>query len=275
MEGDTRVHRYVEEMIRWLSAVALALILAFPPMALAQSEEGSNGPVEVKEPAPVPFGVGEKLIYRVKFGPVEVGEGRMSVVEIDTVSGHPTYHMRFDLEGGTFFYKIDDTQESWLDIHQLASRRFKQDLQQGDYERLRIWEIDLENKRYVRNDGETDSIPDNALDEASFIYFIRSIPLEVGATYEWNRHFRWEKNPVILKVLRREKVKVPEGEFETLVVRPIIKAGGIYAEEGEAEVYITDDERRIPVMLKSKLKVGSLTMELKEYVEGEKVGTSH
>ena len=257
--------------MRWLIIGGLTLTLGLPVTALAQSDEGSDGAVEEKAPAPVPFGVGEELIYRVKFGPVEVGEAKMAVVGIDTVDGHPTYHMRFDLEGGTFFYKIDDTQESWLDIYQLASRRFKQDLHQGDYERLRIWEIDVEGKRYVRNDGETDSIPEQALDEASFIYFVRSIPLEVGATYEWNRHFRWEKNPVILKVLRRQKVKVPAGEFETVVVRPIIKAGGIYAEEGEAEVFITDDEWRIPVMLKSKMKIGSLSMELEEYVEGEGV----
>lgn len=259
-------------MTRPSAVVLIALALGFPAAASAQTNGATDGAAGIEKPAPVPFKVGEKLTYLVTFGPLEVGEGRMSVTGIDTVAGHPTYHMRFDLEGGTFFYKIDDTQESWLDVHKLASRRFKQDLQQGDYERLRIWEIDLENKRYVRNDGETDSIPENALDEASFIYFVRTIPLEVGKTYEWNRHFRWDKNPVILKVLRREKVKVPAGEFETLVVRPIIKAGGIYAEEGEAEVYITDDEQRIPVLLKSKLKIGSLTMQLKEYVEGVEIG---
>jgi hypothetical protein len=55
------------------------------------------------------------------------------------------------------------------------------------------------------------------------------------------------------------------------VVRPIIKTGGIFAEGGEAEVYITDDERRVLVRLNSKLRVGSVVLELTEYREGEKL----
>jgi hypothetical protein len=100
---------------------------------------------------------------------------------------------------------------------------------------------------------------------------VRTIELEVGETYEWNRYYRFDRNPVILQVLRRERVKVPAGEFETIVVRPIIKTGGIFAEGGEAEVYITDDERRIPVRLNSKMRVGSVVLELTEYREGEKL----
>ena len=193
----------------------------------------------------------------------------MVVAGIDTVAGHAAYHMQFFIKGGTFFYKIDDKQESWLDISLLASRRYIQDLHQGDWERYRVYEFDLENRVYHRNDGESDSIPPLALDEASFIYFVRSVPLEVGESYRWDRYFMFERNPVILHVLRRERVKLPAGEFDTIVVRPIIKSKGIYSEGGEAEVFITDDERRIPVQLKSKFKIGSLTLELIEYVPGQ------
>ncbi len=93
----------------------------------------------------------------------------------------------------------------------------------------------------------------------------------MGETYEWNRYFRFDRNPVILRVLRRETVKVPAGEFSTIVVQPIIKTRGIFSEGGEAEIFITDDERRIPVKLKSKLVVGSVTLELTEWVEGERL----
>ncbi len=253
------------------------LVLGLPTIAAAQgSEEAGVGtdvssPATAAEPADVPFGVGERLRYRVKFGPLEVGEARMEVDGIDTIAGYPTYHLLFTIRGGTFFYKIDDKQESWIDVYELASRRYRQDLHQGNYERLRVWDFDLESLIYVRNDGETGSIPGGALDEAAFIYFARTVPMQVGETYEWDRYFRWDRNPVILRVLRRETVRVPAGEFNTIVVRPIIKTRGIYAEEGEAEVYVTDDERRIPVMLKSRLKVGQLSLELTEFVEGTKL----
>lgn len=254
-----------------LKALTAFLILFLPAVAIAQDENGPLAEVNDPELAEVPFGVGERLAYRVKFGPLSVGEAQMEVAGIDTVAGHPTYHLRSVIQGSTFFYKLDDRQDSWLDVYQLASRRFRQDSQQGDYERFREYEIDLEGGFYTRNDGAQDSIPEGALDEAAFIYFVRTIDLEVGRTYTWNRYFRFDRNPVIVKVLRREKVKVPAGEFETVVVRPIIKTRGIFSEGGEAEVYITDDERRIPVQLRSKLKVGSVTMELTEVAEGEKL----
>ncbi len=253
-----------------LNASVVLLILLMPAAAIAQDVNGPPPPA-VRELADVPFGVGERMTYRVKFGPLAVGEAQMEVVEIDTVAGHPTYHLRSVIQGSTFFYKLDDRQDSWLDVYRLASRRFRQDSQQGDYERFREYEIDLEGGLYTRNDGVQDSIPEGALDEAAFIYFVRTIELEVGRTYTWNRYFRYDRNPVIVKVLRREKVKVPAGEFETVVVRPIIKTRGIFSEGGQAEVYITDDERRIPVQLRSKLKVGSVTMELTDLAEGEKL----
>ncbi len=70
-----------------------------------------------------------------------------------------------------------------------------------------------------------------------------------------------------------ETIEVPAGEFETIVVRPIIKTRGIFSEGGRAEVYISDDEYRVLVRLVSKLKVGSVTFELTAYREGERLTT--
>ena len=255
------------KMMKILIAFAL-LALAAPVHAAQNGDDGDGAEPTI---ADVPFGIGERLEYRVKFGPLRVGEASMSIEEIDTVAGHPTYHIRSVIEGATPFYKLVDKQESWLDVRLLASRRFLQDSQQGSYERYRLIDFDLENRVYRTDEGQTDSIPANALDEASFIYFARTVPLEVGERYEWNRYFKFDRNPVVLQVLRRETVKVPAGEYETIVVRPIIKTGGIFSEGGEAEIYITDDERRIPVMMKSKLKVGSLTLEMTDYAAGVKL----
>jgi hypothetical protein len=221
--------------MRSLIAVTLLLLIAGSALGV---QGGSDPAVDADTTiALVPFGVGERFDFRVKFGPLRVGAAFMEVVGIDTVASHPTYHLRSVIQGSTPFYKLDDRQESWLERH----------------------------------DGESDSIPANALDQASFVYFVRTIPLEVGETYEWNRYFRFDRNPVILRVLRRETVKVPAGEFSTIVVQPIIKTRGIFSEGGEAEIFITDDERRIPVKLKSKLVVGSVTLELTEWVAGERL----
>lgn len=244
---------------RWLPIALVGLVVA----AGAGRQDGS-GP----EPAAVPFGVGERLTYEVKFGVIRVGEAELRVVGIDTVDGSPTYHVRYTLRGGLPFYKVDDEQESWLDVYGLFSRKFRQDLREGDYRRNREYVFDVDRRISVRNDGETDTIPAEPLDDASFLYFVRSLPLEVGARYEFDRYFRLDRNPVILEVLRRDTVLVPAGRFPVIVVRPIIKAGGVYGEGGRSEVFLADDASRIVVHTRSKAKVGSLSLYLKEHRRG-------
>ena len=105
----------------------------------------------------------------------------------------------------------------------------------------------------------------NPLDDGSFLYFIRTVPLEVGKTYEFDRYFRPDRNPVKITVLRKERIKVPAGTFDAIVIRPSIKSKGIFSENGQAEVWLSDDERHIMLQLKSKLSFGSLSLYLKSY----------
>ncbi|MEO5568054.1 MAG: DUF3108 domain-containing protein, partial [Gemmatimonadaceae bacterium] len=97
------------------------------------------------------------------------------------------------------------------------------------------------------------------------LYFIRTVPLVVGETYEFNRYFRPDRNPVRIKVLRKERIEVPAGKFETIVVQPIIKTKGIFSENGHAEVWLADDSTRIMLQMKSRLSFGSLNLYLKSY----------
>ncbi|MFQ5551707.1 MAG: DUF3108 domain-containing protein, partial [Gemmatimonadales bacterium] len=178
--------------MRTAAVFVLVSLSVAAPLAAQHGTTPGGKSAEVKL-AEVPFGVGERLSYSVKFGPLEVGEAEMAVVGIDSIGGHPTYHLRYSIKGGTFFYKLEDVQESWFDVFSLVSRRFVQDIHEGDYVRYRVFDFDLEERVYRQDNGETDSIPAQVLDDASFVYFVRSVPLEVGKTYEWNRYFRWDR----------------------------------------------------------------------------------
>ena len=90
------------------------------------------------------------------------------------------------------------------------------------------------------------------LDDAAFMYFVRTIPLEVGKTYDFNRYFRPDRNPVQIRVLRKETIKVPAGTYQTIVIQPIIKSKGIFSEKGHAEMWLTDDSRRLLVQMKTR-----------------------
>lgn len=220
--------------------------------------------------ARVPFGPGEQAEYQVKFGPLSVGEGRMEVLDVEPVRGYSSYHVSWVIQGGIPFARVNDHFESWFDIRTLASRRFIQDIHEVRYETLRHYEIYPEEGYWdqLESDDGEELATDLPLDDIAFIYYVRTLPLEVGETYSLDRYFRADRNPVVLEVLRRETIEVPAGRFETIVVRPIIKAGGLFGEGGEAEVYFTDDDRRLLVRLSSKLPIGSLSLHLRDYTSG-------
>ena len=225
--------------------------------------------------APVPFGPGESAQYQVRLGLFgDVGEGRLSVESIDTLRGHPTYHLRMHIKGGIPFASVDTKYESWLDVRGLMSRRFHQDQDEVRYERKRTFNFFPEERRWeLVGKDERGELPTNMpLDDLSFLYFARTLQLEVGREYTFNRYFQDDGNPVRLRVLRTETVTVPAGTFETIVVQPIIKSKGLFSEGGEAEVYFTNDSRRILVMLKSKVKIlRSLDLMLEKYTPGTRL----
>ena len=213
----------------------------------------------------VPYAVGERLDYDVKFGPMHVGAGSMEVLGNENVRDRPTWHIMFRVKGGTFFYKVDDRFESWIETTTLSSLRHKQDINEGKRDRERIFEIFPERPSYIEDDKPEKPSVANPLDDGSFLYFIRSVPLEVGKTYEFDRYFRPDRNPVKITVLRKERIKVPAGTFDAIVIRPSVKSKGIFSENGQAEVWLSDDERHIMLQLKSKLSFGSLNLYLKSY----------
>jgi hypothetical protein len=237
------------------TAAATAVDVAFP----------------VIDPIAVPFAVGETATYDVKFGAVRVGTATTKVEGIENIRGIPAWHTVFTIKGGTFFYHVNDVFESWIDRDNFASLRFYQTQQEGSNDREKRYEIYPDKAMYVEMDKqpprEHPGVKD-PLDDGSFLFFIRTVPLEVGRVYESNRYFRPERNPVRVRVLRKESIEVPAGKFDCIVVQPVIKTKGIFSENGQAEVWLTDDARHVVVQLKSKLSFGSINLYLKSYKPG-------
>jgi len=220
--------------------------------------------------APVPFTIGERLEYNLKFGLFNVGRGEMQVLGIDTVRGVPCYHILFVIRGHALFYSLHDSLQSWFGVDDLISRRFVQDTDENGRMRYRHYEIFPERRRWVRYDdddmttavdsGET---PFDPLDDASFFFFARRIPYEVGQTYSFPRYFRVERNPVTIIALQRQNIGVPAGRFSTIAVRPIFKSKGLFAQGGEAVIWFSDDADHIPVRIRTRLPIGTLEMSLR------------
>ncbi len=215
-----------------------------------------------------PFAIGEKLTYNAKVNFFHAGTATMTVVGIDTIRGHTAYHTVFDLHGGIPFYRVNDHYESWFDTTSLVSLRYKQNIDEGNYERERDYEMYPEKATFSENGKPEEPGVTLPLDDGSFIYFVRTLSLDLGQTYEFNRYFRPDRNPVRLQVLRKERIKVPAGEFDAIVVRPAIKSKGIFSQDSKAEIWFSNDSLRLMLRMKSGLPFGTLQLELKDINRG-------
>ncbi|MSN24879.1 MAG: DUF3108 domain-containing protein [Geobacter sp.] len=122
--------------------------------------------------------------------------------------------------------------------------------------------LEVTTKDFLKKSEITSKITPKTYDTLSSFFYFRSVPLKVGASYFidifdckklWNTE---------VQVLRREEIETPLGRFKTVVIKPVLKFEGIFARTGDMFIWLTDDERRIPVQMKSKVRIGSITATL-------------
>jgi hypothetical protein len=243
----------------WLGTAALALtVMLCASAARAQTTEESGGEVSSR-----PFFVGERLTYSVRVGPLGRGSAVAEIRKVDTVRGVRVFHTTFKVNGSMLFFKVNDLYESWFNPNTLVSLRYHQKIDEGAYERDRMYEIYPDRGTYVETGKAETKTVERPLDDGAFLYFLRTIPLEVGKTYTFNRYFKPDRNPVRVKVVRRERIRVPAGEFDAVVLQPKIKAKGIFSEGANAEVWIAEDEGRMMLQMRTNLPFGTVTFQLR------------
>jgi uncharacterized protein DUF3108 len=239
-----------------------------PLVLLAGLLQGSTTPTPAPRAAEYPFAVGETLTYSAKLGMLTLGSGTLQVAGIDSVRGVETFRLRFRLQGRTVFYSLDDVLESWVATDDFSSHRFVQDFVENHKPKHRTFEI-FPDSGFYREKGRdtTFSSPSEPLDDAAFFYFVRITPLEVGKKYVYDRYFRKEKNPVTIEVVKREKMELPDGsKVQCLVLHPVIDTKGMFSKRSDTRIWLTDDERRLPVQIRSKFPFGTITLRLKDMV---------
>jgi hypothetical protein len=246
------------------AGLALAAGLAFAAGSAATVARHEAHPDSL---LPVPFAPGERMEYDVKFGMFRVGRASMEMVRVDTIRGEPVYHVVFAVRGSAIFYSLSDTLQSWFSVRDLTSRRFIQDTEENGSARLNRYEIHPDLGYYIQNRTDTNATTAQPLDDASFFYFARTLSLEVGRTYEFRRYFKPDRNPVTLRVLSRDTIDTPYGRFAAVAVRPTFRSRGLFSEGGQAVVWLSDDEFRIPIAIRTKLKIGSLSLSLRNWIQ--------
>ena len=209
-----------------------------------------------------PFAPGERLQYAVRLSAVNLrGHGAMWVDGPEMVRGTETYVLHFGFKARLGPVKVSDTTESWLDPRRMASLRFVK----REHHPLSSHDEDValfpDEKRWSSSDGSSgDAMTSAPLDELSFIYLLRTVPLAIDSTYRFNRHFDAARNPTTVKVLGRESVTVGAGTFDALLVEMRVHDPAHYRGDGVIRIHFTDDARRLPLRIESTIPVAGTAL---------------
>ncbi len=212
--------------------------------------------------------IGEKLTFSVRYGMIRAGEATMEIAGIDTIRGRPCYHVVSKAKSNNVFdaiYKVRDRVESWMDADLLFSRQFRKNLREGSYRTDQEIEMDQETGLARYQDGRVFELTAGAHDVLSAFYFVRTQHLEPGQEFNLDSHADRKNVPLLIRVHGRQRVETPAGKFDCIVVEPMLRSPGLFKHEGSLTIWLTDDARRMPVIMKSKIPVGSISVILTDY----------
>jgi hypothetical protein len=231
------------------------------------------GPVEAGEiaPLPVPFAVGEKLTYAIRYKFITAGVATMEVKDIVDCDGSKCYFISSEARSTmpfSLFFEVKDSVFSFMDVGTLHTRHFEKHLREGNFQRDDVVVFDQERHTATYSDGSVIDVPAEVQDVLSSLYFLRTRQLEVGKTIVIQNHSDKKNYPLEIRILRSETVSVPAGKFECLVVEPILKASGLFQHQGRLTVWLTKDSRLLPVMMKGRIIIGSVDAVLTETTAG-------
>ncbi len=215
--------------------------------------------------AKVPWKIGEYFQFSIDWSGLNGGSALMQVQNLQTVDGHRAWRIVTKAESNSFvskFYKVRDRAESFIDAESLVTRRFEKHLREGGYRKDMVIHFDQAGKKAVYEGGKSLDVPARVHDVLSAFYYVRTVPLPDGASVSIPTHDNEKSYEMVVKVLRRERIEVPAGKFDCVVVEPVLKSEGIFKSKGEMFVWLSDDDRRIPVQVKSKVPIGSISVSL-------------
>jgi hypothetical protein len=174
----------------------------------------------------------------------------------------------------SLFYKVEDRIESTLSRGSSLSpiglpTKYRVKIREGRHRRDKEVIFDhVKGKAlyfdYRNNEEKEFEIPVPIFDPVSGFYYFRTRELVVGKpvyiTVFDNKKI-WD---VEVQVLRKETVTIPAGKFNTIVVKPLLKSEGIFSRKGEVHIWLTDDEKHIPVRVMLQVKIGHVSATLVE-----------
>ncbi len=223
----------------------------------------------------VAYKSGEWLRYKMSFsGWLRAGSAILEIKEKE-FNGKKVFHTKGT--GWTsgpikWFFKVNDTYESYFDKDSVKPYLFKRKIDEGGYKKHRITSFNYDyNTAYIQDftlQKDTTVTFSNVQDMMSSFYYLRNkdvSKLKSGEEIELDMFMDSQVYPFKLRFLGREVLKTKFGKVKTLVFRPLVQSGRVFKAQESVTIWITDDLNKIPIKMKADLSVGSLRAELEQY----------
>ncbi len=217
------------------------------------------------------FAPGEKLTFAVEYLGIAAGYATLSVENGMSIENRPTYHLVATARthpAFEWFYVVRDRIESYMDKQGLFSWRYEKHLREGGYKNDTVLAYRQLEQKVSTLDGKREvEAPAWCQDVLSEFYYFRALPLVPGQTLTIPVLADDLKSyELVVKVQGREKITVPAGTFQCLKVEPFLKFEGLFKHQGQLHIWVTDDQRKVPVLIRSKIVIGSIDIVLRDAV---------
>lgn len=220
----------------------------------------------------------ERLVYDLTWTGIKAGE---AVLETKDEGNHVQFISKaISAKWVSVFYHVEDIVVSTLKKEQneyymdfpLTPYKYRIRLKEGRHRRDKEVIFDSLSKKatyinYLDNEKKELDMENSVFDPLSGFYYIRRVPLEVGKSVYIDIFDSKRMHKTEVQVLKKEMIETPMGKFNTILIKPIMKSEGIFSRKGDIFIWLTDDDKRIPVLLKTKVAVGSVTATLVDFIK--------
>ncbi|MEI7812501.1 MAG: DUF3108 domain-containing protein [Ignavibacteria bacterium] len=246
---------------------ALLLLILLNVSVCSQGSKPASAPPEFRKVDNFAFKAGEKLTFDVKYGFIKAGVATMEIPQVKKISGRDVFRIVFQVasaSGFDWFYKVRDRYETYMDVEGLFPWRFEQHVREGSYSRDFSAFFDHRRGKAITSGGEY-SIPKFVNDIVSAFYLARTYnysKMKPGEKIRLENFYDNKVFPLDVVYRGRERVTVSAGTFDCVLIEPLVQQGGLFKSEGNILVWLTDDNLKMPVKVKTKVIVGSIDAEL-------------
>lgn len=258
-------------IIIFFSGCAVARRLKIEPPSLREAKV-TETKVEIK-PAAKTYRVGEKFTYRIRWFGVPVGDAIMSIPEITEIGARKVYHLKAEVESSKWFsmiFKLKDRLDSYVDVEGLYPLKFERYQKEGGYKAEEVMEYDHINKAatyksLLNKSIKTMAIPQGVQDMLSCVYWVRLQEVKPGVSLFVDVNADEKNWKLEVKVLGSERIEMLKlGVYDAFLVEPRAQFKGAIFKKGKMWVWVSADERRIPLLLKAETPFGPIVTYLHE-----------